>query len=196
MTNNKELIDYINRFVNLTQEESEAFSDAFRRKKIKKRQLIVQPNFTARHRHFVVQGAFRAYILDNGGSENTIAFAIEDGWITDCTSYIDQEPATMFVEALEDSITLCIELDKEQQLKKENHKFETFFRIMAEEGLSIQRERIISNLTMSAEERYNHFISQYAHIVQRIPQYAIASHLGMTPEFLSKIRNSKVSRKS
>ncbi len=99
----------------------------------------------------------------------------------------------MFVVALEDSITLRIAFEKEQGLKKGNHKFETFFRIMAEQGLSIQRQRIISNLTMSAEERYNDFIGQYDHLVQRLPQYAIASYLGMTPEFLSKIRNNKVS---
>src|SRR5699024_1861950 len=118
---------------------------------------------------FVVQGAFRAYVVDDDGSDNTIAFAIEDWWITDCTSYNDQQPATMFVVALEDSITLCIEFEKEQELKKTNHKFETIFRIMAERGLSIQRQRIISNLTMSAEERYNNFMSQYANIAQRLP---------------------------
>jgi CRP-like cAMP-binding protein len=193
MNAQRKLAKYIQHICTLTESEVLNFVSTFEEDKIKKRQFIVQPNFTAQYRHFVIQGAFRAYVVDDDGNENTIAFAIEDGWITDCTSYIDQQPATMFVVALEDSITLRIAFEKEQGLKKENHKFETFFRIMAEQGLSIQRQRIISNLTMSAEERYNDFIDQYSHIVQRLPQYAIASYLRMTPEFLSKIRNNKVS---
>lgn len=193
MNSRQKLAEYIQRICTLTESEVADFVGAFEEAKVKKRQFIVQPDFTAQYRHFVVQGAFRAYIVDDNGSDNTIAFAIEDWWITDCTSYNNQQPATMFVVALEDSITLRIEFGKEQELKTTNHKFETIFRVMAERGLAIQRQRIISNLTMSAEERYNNFMSQYATIVQRLPQYALASYLGMTPEFLSKIRNSKVS---
>jgi len=192
MNGRQKLTDHIQREVTLAESEVAHFISSFEKNKAKKRQFIIQPNFTAHYRHFVVQGTFRAYVIDENGNDNTIAFAIEDEWITDCTSYINQQPATMFVAALEDSITLRIAFEKEQELKKENHKFETFFRVMAEQGLSIQRQRIVANLTMSAEERYNDFMKQYGHLAQRLPQYAIASFLGMTPEFLSKIRNNKV----
>ena len=101
------------------------------------------------------------------------------------------QPATMFVIALEDSIILQLDYDKEQDLKKSNHKFETFFRSIAERGLAFQQRRIVSNLTQTAEKRYENFISQYPQIVKRVPQYALASYLGMTTEFLSRIRNKK-----
>ena len=102
----------------------------------------------------------------------------------------------MFVVALEDSIILELTYEKEKELKKSNHKFETFFRVMAERSGAFFQKRIISSLTLTAEQRYNEFLETYPSVVQRLPQYAIASYLGMTTEFLSKIRNKKVRRKS
>nr|WP_315033740.1 Crp/Fnr family transcriptional regulator [uncultured Chryseobacterium sp.] len=192
----QKLSEYIQRAGNLTESEVQEFVDAFVETKIKKRQFIVQPDFTAQYRHFIVQGAFRAYVVGDRGSDHTISFAVEDWWITDYNSYIYQQPATMFVVALEDSIILRISFEKEQELKKANHKFETIFRNMAERGLASQQRRMIANLTLSAEERYDDFLIKYPHIVQRLPQYVLASYLGMTTEFLSKIRNNKVRKNS
>ena len=190
------IVEYIKRYVSLTEEEAEQFSNAFREVKIRKRQFIVQPNFTVKQRHFVLKGAFRAYVVGDEGQDHTIAFAIEDWWITDYNSYILQKPATMFVIALEDSTILEITYEKEQELKLANHKFETFFRIRAERTAAFMQQRIISNLTQTAEERFEGFVEKYPSIVQRIPQYALASYLGMTTEFLSRIRNKRTTKKS
>ncbi|MDX2045749.1 MAG: Crp/Fnr family transcriptional regulator [Chitinophagaceae bacterium] len=195
MTGKNKIIEYINKSVSLTEQEEEIFSASFREVKIKKRQFIVQPNFIVKNRNFVLSGAFRAYVVDDKGKDSTIAFAIEDWWITDYNSYILQKPATMFVAALEDSTILEISYEKEQALKQENHKFETFFRIRAERTAAFMQQRIISNLTQTAEERYENFINKYPQIVQRVPQYALASYLGMTTEFLSRIRNKRVTKK-
>lgn len=186
---------FLQKFELLSEEELSQFVSEFSEVKVKKRQYIVQPNFTARSRHFIVKGAFRSFVVGENGIEHTISFAIEDWWITDYNSYIFQQPATMFVMALEDSIILQIEFEKEQSLKKSNHKFETIFRIMAERGLAFQQRRLISNLTQTAEERYDLFLEKYPLVAQRLPQYALASFLGMTTEFLSKIRNGKLKRK-
>jgi CRP-like cAMP-binding protein len=194
MTN--KITSYIDKFVKLTEAEKELFSSCFKEVKIKKRQFIVQPNFVAKHRNYVLKGAFSAYVVADEGQEHTITFAIDDWWITDYNSYIFQQPATMFVVALEDSVILQIDYEKEQDLKLQNHKFETFFRIVAERGLASQQRRIISNLTQTAEERYENFVSKYPLVIQRVPQYALASYLGMTTEFLSRIRNKRVSKKS
>ena len=98
----------------------------------------------------------------------------------------------MFVLALEDCILLQLNFDDEQKLKALNHRFETFFRTMAERSTASMQRRIITNLTKSAEERYDLFIKNYPQMVQRVPQYALASYLGITTQFLSKIRNQKV----
>jgi CRP-like cAMP-binding protein len=192
MTN--EITDYINKFVSLTDDEAEEFSNAFKEVKIKKRQFIVQPNFIAKHRNYVLKGAFRAYVVADEGHDHTITFAIDDWWITDYNSYIFQQPASMFVVAMEDSIILQLDFDKEQELKSSNHKFETFFRMVAERGLAFQQRRVVSNLTQTAEERYETFLNKYPQIVQRFPQYALASYLGMTTEFLSRIRNKRIKK--
>tara|TARA_R110000796_G_scaffold104102_1_gene213763 strand:+ start:145217 stop:145816 length:600 start_codon:yes stop_codon:yes gene_type:complete len=193
MINSKEhLSNYIQRFGTLTESETCEFVECFEESKIKKRQFIVQPNFFTKHRNFVFEGAFRSYVIGDNGNENTISFAIEDWWITDYNSYIYQQLSTMFVIALEDSTILRLSIEKEIELKKANHKFETIFRVMAERGLAFQQRMMIANLTLSAEERYDNFMSKYANVAQRLPQYALASYLGMSPEFLSKIRNNKV----
>lgn len=196
MTTNPQIIEYIKRSVDLTDQEAETFAAAFREVKIKKRQFIVQPNFIVKNRNYVVKGAFRAYVVDDDGQDHTIAFAIEDWWITDYNSYILQKPATMFVIALEDSLILEISHEKEEMLKQSNHKFETFFRIRAERTAAFMQQRIISNLTQTAEERYDRFMENYPQIAERVPQYALASYLGMTTEFLSRIRNKKTTKNS
>lgn len=182
--------------VALTDEELQEMLAAFKLKKVKKKQFIIQPDFVAAHRNYVVQGALRSYVVDQNGVEHTVQFALEDWWISDYNSYLYQKPATLFVVAIEDSTLVQIDYATEQRLKASNHKFETFFRIGAERTAAYHQRRIVSALTRTAEERYNEFLEAYPTAAQRLPQYAIASYLGMTTEFLSKIRHDKVKRKS
>jgi CRP-like cAMP-binding protein len=189
-------IEHLKKRVPFTERELNEILSCFQEKRIKKRQFIIQPEFIARHRNYVLKGAFRAYVIDDSGEEHTIQFAIEDWWISDYNSYIYQTPATMFVVALEDSVILQIDYDSEQRLKAAHHRYETWFRIMAERSAAYQQRRVISNLTRTAEQRYDDFVERYPLIVQRVPQYALASYLGMTTEFLSRIRNKKVKKKS
>jgi CRP-like cAMP-binding protein len=184
--------NHINNKVVLEENEFQELTSFFRMVKVKKRQFIIQPNFIAPHRNYVLQGAFRAYVVGEEGEEHTIQLAIEDWWISDYNSYIYQKPATMFVVALEDSVLLQIEHEKEQQLKSLNHKYETFFRITAERSTAFMQRRIITNLTKTAEERFNEFEERYPNLSRRIPQYVIASYLGMTTEYLSKLRNKRL----
>ncbi|HTK22074.1 MAG TPA: Crp/Fnr family transcriptional regulator [Mucilaginibacter sp.] len=192
----KQLLDYVQKFVSLEENEAEQFLSNFKEVKIKKKQFIVQPGFTNKHRAFVVKGAFRTYAVTDEGQEHTFQFAIENWWVSDFNSYIYQHPATLFIVALEDSVILQLDYHKEQELKKTNHKFETFFRIMAEKGLAFEHRRILFNLMHDAEARYENFLLNYPNFVQRVPQYALASYLGMSTEFLSRIRNKKTKRKS
>ncbi len=192
----KQLLDYVQKFVSLADDEAEQFMSYFKEVKVKKRQFIVQPNFTNKHRAFVVKGAFRTYAVTDEGQEHTFQFAIENWWVSDFNSYIYQHPATLFIVALEDSVILQLDYDKEQELKKANHQFETFFRIMAEKGLAFEHRRILFNLMHDAEARYENFLLNYPNFVRRVPQYALASYLGMSTEFLSRIRNKRTRGKS
>ncbi|WP_422081403.1 Crp/Fnr family transcriptional regulator [Ulvibacterium sp.] len=191
-----QLKTYVQNFVALSDDEMDQFLSSFEEVKVKKRQFIVQPNFVNQYRAFVVKGAFRTYAVADNGQEHTLQFAIENWWVSDFNSYLYQHPATLFVIALEDSTILQLAYGKELELKKANHKFETFFRIMAEKGLAFEHRRILFNLTHSAEARYENFLLNFPNFVQRVPQYALASYLGMTTEFLSRIRNKRTRKKS
>jgi CRP-like cAMP-binding protein len=196
MTGEEKIIAYVKNFVPLTDEEANLFSRHFKEIKIKKRQFIVQPDFVAKSRYFVISGALRAYVIGEQGQDHTVQLAIDEWWISDYNSYIHQQPASMFVVAVEDSTLLQISFEDEQQLKAMNHKFETFFRIIAERAATFMQRRFITSLTNSAEDRYELFLQKYPQMINHFPQYVIASYLGMTTEFLSKIRNRKVKRKS
>jgi CRP-like cAMP-binding protein len=180
--------------VPLSEEELNFMLSHFKLAKIKKRQFIVQPGFTAKHRNFVLSGAFRAYVVIDNGEDHTIQFAIEDWWITDYNSYYNAEPATMFVMALEDSVILQLSRESEDMLKRANHQYETFFRISAERAEAFHFRQLIINLTQTAEYRYENFLDKYPQIVNRVPQYALASYLGMTTEYLSKLRNKRTAK--
>ncbi|MBF04657.1 MAG: Crp/Fnr family transcriptional regulator [Flavobacterium sp.] len=186
--------DYFRRYIDLNEEEVQLISSVIRIYQVKKRQFIVQPEFICKYRTYVFSGAFRAYLIGNNGHDHTIAFAIEDWWISDYSSYIFQEPATLFVEALEDSVVIQLDYNSEQLLKESHPKFEKFFRIITERSFAFLQKRMLSTLSKSAEERYEDFIKKYPKVANRVPQYALASYLGMTTEFLSKIRNKRVSK--
>ncbi len=190
------LIDHISRKISLTEDEMKEFISHFKVTKIKKRQFIIQPDFIPKYRNYVLQGAFRAYVVADKGEEHTIQLAVEDWWISDYNGYIFQQPASMFVVAMEDSVILQIDYDSEQNLKSANHQYETFFRKMAESSVAAMQRRLISNHTKTAEERFEEFEKKYPTIAQRVPQYVLASFLGMTTQYLSKLRNIRVSRKS
>jgi CRP-like cAMP-binding protein len=196
MDSTQPLIDHILNRVSLNNDEIQDFISCFKITKVKKRQFIIQPDFVAKYRNYIVEGAFRAYVVADEGEEHTIQFAVEDWWISDYNSYIYQKPASMFVIALEDSLILQIDFEAEQKLKAQNHKFETFFRIMAERSFAGMQKRLISNLTKTAKERFTEFEENYPLIANRVPQYTLASFLGMTTQYMSKLRNTRVHKKS
>ncbi|ASU36364.1 Crp/Fnr family transcriptional regulator [Mucilaginibacter xinganensis] len=179
------------KYIELTEDENNRIVSFLKVKNIRKKQLIVQPDFTCKYRSYVVKGAMRAYLADDKGQAHTIAFAIEDWWISDFNSYINQVPATLFVEALEDTKLIQIDYQSEQLLMEAIPKFERFFRIAAQQSFAFLQKRMLSNLSKTAEERYDEFFQKYPAIANRVPQYTLASYLGFTTEFLSKIRNRK-----
>ena len=192
MSSNDKMIEYLRQSVDVTDEEAMEFSSYFKEVRVKKGQYVIQPNFVARHRNYVLDGSFRGFVMDDKGNDHTISFAIEGWWISDVNSYINQVPATMFVVAMENSLIFQIDYESEKELKRINHKYETFWRIRGERGMAFLQKRLMSNLTHTAEERYDNFLQLYPSIAGRVPQYALASYLNMTTQFLSRIRKNKL----
>ena len=194
MTEFDPVVKYVQRYIELSAEEQLYLASLLRITRVKKKQYIVQPDFVCRYRSYVVSGAMRAYLIDKNGDDHTIAFAVEDWWISDYNSYIFQTPASMFVEAMEDTVLIQIDYNAEQLLMETHPRFERFFRIITQRSFAHLQKRLLANLSMTAEERYEEFSDKYPKLASRFPQYAIASYLGFSTEFLSKIRNKKVKK--
>ncbi|TWV94015.1 Crp/Fnr family transcriptional regulator [Chitinophaga pinensis] len=185
---------FLKRIETAEEDAAATFAGYFEEVRVKKGQYIVQPGFTARYKIFVLEGALRAFVLDKEGNDHTISLAIEQWWITDVNSFVYQQPATMHVVAMEESRLLLISYEKETELKRLHPIYETFFRMQYERSLAFLQRRIIMNLTLSAEERYLHYQQEYPSIATRVPLYALASYLGMTRQFLSRIRNKQAKK--
>ena len=136
-------------------------------------------------------GAVRACYVDATGKESTIMFAVADWWITDMYCFLNDKPAMMDIEAIEDSWVFQLSRENLDKLFVNVPKFERFFRILMQNAYTREQLRIIENLSLPALDRYNNFLLKYPHIAQQVTQKQIASYLGITPEFLSAIRKNK-----
>ena len=190
------LLNHIAPQITLNDEEEKLLVSVLKTRKVKRKEFVERPGVVSKHRTYVVEGALRAYVPGDDGQEHTIFLAVEDWWIGDPGSFFFQEPATLYIEAIEDSTIIQWSHESEALLLE---KIPGFAMVMMQRwqrmAIMIQR-RVVSNLSLSAEERYEEFATKYPVFVQRIPLYVIASYLGMTREFLSKIRNQKVTSKS
>ncbi len=190
MSTHNKLFNNIRRYVSLSDEEKAGIIEICTESRIKKRQFIEQPGYVSGYRNYVIKGAFRSFFLSNEGKEHTVQIAIDDWFVSDFYSYITQTPATLFVEALEDSLILRMPYGKIEPLCKQYHSLSEYFRVTTEKAFAYSRNRTLSNISKSAEERYLEFLGMYPDMAQRIPQKIIASYLGISPEFLSKIKKN------
>jgi CRP-like cAMP-binding protein len=186
------LIDYINRIVSLTEEEEKILISLIAYRKLRKGQYFLQQGDVCRFSGFVVSGCTKTFYVDDEGQEHVIMFSIEDWWTSDMGSYISQKPADYSVQCLENTELIQFSYENQELMMKQVPKLERVFRIIVEKAFVASQKRIVRNFSMNAKERYLYFSKQYPLIEQRIPQYLIASYLGITKEFLSKIKNELI----
>lgn len=182
------LLRHITRQVSLSAPEQDAVRTRFQARNLKKKEFLLQAGDVCRTEHFVVQGCLRAYVIDTEGKEHIIQFAVEEWWIGDMRSFVREVPAEFFIEAMENCALLVIDKPGLEQLFREAPAFERFYRIIVQNAFIALQQRVLAKLSQTAEERYLEFIGRYPNIEQRVPQHQIAAYLGMTPEFLSRIR--------
>jgi CRP-like cAMP-binding protein len=143
-----------------------------------------------RHAAFIATGCLRNYVIDAKGKEHIVQFAPETWWLADATSLRDGTPTTFFIDAIEDSSVLLIDGRSHMDLLEHVAGYAAAFRAGLQKHVAAKDQRIVSNLSASAEERYLQFLETYPSIVLRVPQAMLASYLGMTPETVSRIRKN------
>jgi CRP-like cAMP-binding protein len=181
----------ITKHISLTSREKEIVANFLIVKEVAKKTTILREGQPCRYLNFVNQGALRSYCINKEGKESTIMFAVADWWVTDMYCFLNQKPSMTHIEAIEDSTILQLTRTNFDELLQSVPKFERFFRILMQNAYTREQLRIIENLTLTAEERYDRFVLKYPQVVKQVTQKQIASYLGITPEFLSTIRRKK-----
>jgi len=188
------ILQNVTKHISLDNKEAGFFISLLKQQEVAKKTFILKEGQLCKDFSYVHSGALRAYYSDKKGKESTIMFAINDWWITDMFGFINQQPAMLNIEAIEQSSILQLSKNNFDMLCNEVPKFERFFRIIMQNAYIREQLRVIQNLSLSAEERYNNFIAKYPKVVQQVTQKQVASYLGITPEFLSTIRANRIKR--
>lgn len=181
----------IAKHISLDENEATCFLSILKEKKYPKRSIILKEGEICKTINFVQSGTLRAFYRDPAGKESTIMFAISDWWITDMACFINQQPAMLNIETIEDSVILHLQKEDLDNLYLKIPKFERFFRIIMQNAYIREQLRVIQNLSLTAEQRYHVFLEKYPQVAKQVTQKQIASYLGITPEFLSMIRAHK-----
>lgn len=136
------------------------------------------------------------YKVDYKAHEHNLQFAIEDGWIADIGSFYSEKPSELYIEALEHAAIFQITKPDLILLYTDFPKFERIFRVLIENAFVALQRRVLQNISSTAEERYLDFLKNYPNLFNRISNVQIASYIGVTPEFLSKIRKSMATKQA
>lgn len=182
------LFDYINTYVSLTAHEKNILTSKITFRSYLKNQYIVQQGDVCKSVSFVLSGCTRVFFIDKKGQEQIISFGIKDWWVADISSFVTQQSADYNVQCLENTEVIQFSYSIIEELYEEIPKMERFFRKIIERSLVASQKRIVRGFSLTAKERYIYFKENYPEIEKRVPQYMVASYIGITREFLSKIR--------
>jgi len=186
---------FTDKCITLTPGERAFFHSLLKFKRVRKRTYLLQEGEICDFEAFIVKGCIRTYFLSDDGTETILSFAIENWWVSDLYSFTEQKPSDMFIETLEDCELLIIDYKSKAELYQKIPKFETLFRLLVQRSLFALQKRFHSLVSQTAEQRYLAFTEKYPEIVQRVPQNQIARYLGVSPEFLSKVRHTILKKK-
>jgi len=188
------LIANITKHVDLTETEQQIILDSLIRKSFKSKTLLLKDGEICATSYFVVKGILRSFNTDENCTEHTMNFASPGWWIADMYSFISGNPGKLNIETIQDSEVLLLTRQQQHELFDKVPKIERYFRILIENSLVANQQRVMDNLGLSAEERYERFSQKYPTVKFDVPQKHIASYLGITPEFFSKMKKKLLNK--
>lgn len=185
---------YVLEKASLTADELQQLRSLAVVRKLRKRQFVLQEGEVCRHKIFVVKGLLRAYRLADDGAEHIMRFAPENSWMIDHESYSNQTPSKYYIEAMEDSELIVWTRDSMNELFDSIPAFKLLSEQIKEKSMNDSQQRILINISYTAEEKYKAFIHSFPEVFSRVPLHMVASYLGVSRETLSRIRHSQLSR--
>jgi CRP/FNR family transcriptional regulator, anaerobic regulatory protein len=182
------LLSHINRFVSLNEDEEELLISYLSYRELKKKAWLLKEGQVCTANYFIAKGCLRMYSVAETNNEQIVQFGIDNWWLTNYMSLDRQQPSLFYIQAIEPTQVIVLNSKIQDELFEKLPQLERYFRVVLQRSYAASIMRIHYMHTFSGEERYHHFSNLFPEFVQRIPQYMLASYLGFTPEFLSKIR--------
>ncbi|WP_178984481.1 Crp/Fnr family transcriptional regulator [Winogradskyella helgolandensis] len=174
----------------LSEEEFDQITPFIKTKRIPHNEFLLKSGEVCSHSFFVEQGVLRFYALNEEGKENILQFATENWIVSDRGSVFFQEPSTYYIDAIEDTLTVMLDEEFVTKVVNINSKFRAQNEKLLQNHIRHLYKRISLLIGASAKVRYLEFVSMYPDIMLRVPQWMIASYLGITPESLSRVRKA------
>ena len=185
-----EIDRFVTKYIHLSAEELALFHALLKHRKVPKKTFLLQEGEICDFEAFIIKGCIRTYYLDKEGVETILLFAVEHWWASDITSFSERTPSNLFIETIEDCELLTIDYAGKTRLFEKIPQFERMFRLLVQRSLGVLQQRFYSSISQTAEERYLQFLERYPKVAQRVPQHQIARYIGVSPEFLSKVRST------
>lgn len=180
----------------LTDIEFEKLSRWFVPIQLENKVQFVNEGQVSRNLYFVDSGATHTFIVDKKGEVHTVQFGFEGYWIGDMYSFFSGNSAIFNVATLEPTTLFAMKHDDFEKACDQIPKFEHFFRVLIQNGYLSSLQRIAKSFSEDAEQQYLSLIKKQPDLPQRVPQYLVASYLGIKPQSLSRIRQNLVKKKS
>lgn len=188
------LIKSILQHVPLTPEEIALCKGFWTEKTLEKGDFLLRNGEICRHDSYIISGVLKAFCInEENGNEEILFLAIDHWWATDISSFSKQKPSIYNIQAVEKTKLLQISHQSFQKMLTEIPALEKYFRIILEGYLGTLEKRVVFNHMYKAEQKYYDFLETYPDISSRVPQYLIASYLGVSAEFISRIRKKNKS---
>ena len=182
---------YINRYIDCSDKEFEIIASYLKQKEYNKKEYILSEGQVCKHYSFILKGLVRFYYIDHKANEVITQFAIEHWWFTNYESFILESPSRVYIQALESTVILTISKVEFNELLERLPKLERLFRLITENMLVATQKKYEYYLKMNSKDKYNHILKHIPQLLQRVPQYMVASYLEISPEYLSQIRKIK-----
>lgn len=183
-----ELINVFSQFTELTDHDIRLIQEIFKPKTLKKEAYFLTQGQRNNKAAFIRKGLMRYYVLKND-EYSTLEFSQELEFVADFPSFVQRGMSNQYIQAVEDCELLVTNYDGIQRIYNEISNGNLIGRLVMEHRFVIMMNQLLCIYMHNPEERYKHFIENYRNISQRIPQYLIASYIGIKPESLSRIRN-------
>ncbi|NIG54696.1 Crp/Fnr family transcriptional regulator [Chitinophaga sp. Cy-1792] len=180
-------------YISINEERLLSLADFFEERTYNKKEILMKEGELCKEKFFICKGCVQTCFTKTNGVVQTVEFSLENWWATDFNAFSKGIKSQYTIQAIEKTVVMVLSAEHQERLLKEFPEMERYFHLVFQRAYAATQHRIRLLYELSREELFENFVRQYPAFVQRVPQYLLASFLGFTPEYLSKLRKKHIS---